>query len=55
MKILIYIILSCLILLLLLAGLDREIARRDYIAGNKVENCIFKTNCNYYNNLLKGK
>ena len=49
-------ILACfglaLFLLALLACLDREIARRDYVRGDIASGCIFQTNCNYYNRLL---
>ena len=38
-------------------GIDREIARRDYVAKtdltSQINGCIFKSNCEYYNKLLK--
>ena len=41
-------------------GLDREMARQDYLKVVNheldmvsVDGCIFKMNCDYYNNLLK--
>lgn len=41
----------------LLFGIDREIARRDYIARSdlrdEITGCIFDTNCLHYNKLLK--
>lgn len=44
------------------AGLDREQARRDYLKVINheddmvsVDGCIFKFNCDYYNNMLKGE
>lgn len=33
-------------------GIDREVARRDYADGNEATNCIFKMNCDHFNNLL---
>lgn len=43
-------------------GFDREMARQDYLRVVNhesdmfsVDGCIFKFNCDYYNNLLKGE
>lgn len=41
----------------LVFGFDREMARREYERYNSSQNeqivgCVFKANCNYYNNLL---
>lgn len=34
-----------------LFGIDREIARQDYLDGKLVKGCLFEINCDYYNNL----
>ena len=58
MKVLGYILFVVFIGFCVFAGLDREKARQDYLEaieyGDKsIEGCIFKFNCDYYNNLLK--
>ena len=60
MKVLGYILFVVFIGFYFLAGLDREKARLDYLEAkeygdNSIEGCIFKFNCDYYNNLLKGE
>lgn len=38
-----------------LYGIDREMARQDYLKGNWAEHCIFQSNCDHYNNMeVKG-
>lgn len=39
-------------LVALLACMDREQARQDYLKGEKAQDCIFKMNCDYYNRQL---
>ena len=34
-----------------LYGIDREAARQDYLQGKEAKNCIFQSNCKYYNSL----
>lgn len=34
-----------------LYGIDREMARQDYLKGNWAEHCIFQSNCDHYNNM----
>lgn len=29
-------------------GIDRELARGDYVKGNQITGCIFESNCNFY-------
>ena len=60
MKLLFYVLLVGLIGLVTLFGLDREIARRDYLSIVNhesdlvsVDGCLLKMNCDYYNDLLK--
>jgi hypothetical protein len=31
-------------------GVDRELARRDFVKGEKAVGCIYTINCDYYNN-----
>lgn len=40
--------------LLVLYGIDRECARRDYEIGVEADDCIFKSNCKFYNDQMKG-
>ena len=40
--------------LLALYGIDRECARRDYESGQKALDCIFESNCRFYNDQMKG-
>lgn len=61
MEKIITILISLLIIFFVVLGWDREQARQDYLKAKigendmvKVEGCIFKMNCDYYNNLLKG-
>lgn len=35
----------------LLYGIDRESARNDYLKGKEANNCIFQSNCDYYNDM----
>ena len=38
----------------LLMCIDREVARREYVAGvYPMEDCLFEFNCNHYNKLFK--
>lgn len=30
-------------------GIDRELARRDYVNGDMATACIFEANCDHYN------
>lgn len=60
MKLLFYVLLVGLIGLITLFGLDREMARQDYlsIVNNEsdlvsVDGCLLQMNCDYYNDLLK--
>lgn len=62
MKLLFYVLLVGLIGLVTLFGLDREIARRDYLSIVNhesdlvsVDGCLLQMNCDYYNNMLKGE
>lgn len=62
MKNIITIIIGFGIALCIVLGMDREMARQDYLKVvnhesdmRVVDNCIFKINCDHYNNLLKGK
>ena len=43
-----------LIAFLALYGIDRECARRDYESGQKAVDCIFESNCKFYNDQMKG-
>jgi len=38
-----------LISFLFIYGIDRELARRDYESGQEAIDCIFESNCEYYN------
>lgn len=38
-----------------LYGIDRECARRDYENGLESVDCIFESNCSFYNNQMKGE
>jgi hypothetical protein len=38
-----------LIAFLFIYGIDRELARRDYESGQEAIDCIFESNCEYYN------
>ena len=38
-----------LIAFVVLYGIDRECARRDYESGQEAIGCIFESNCEYYN------
>lgn len=53
MKILFKMILAILggllVAFVVLYGIDRECARRDYESGQKAVDCVFESNCNYYN------
>jgi len=58
MKVLGYILFVVFIGFCALAGLDREMARRDYLdakayGDHSIEDCIFKFNCDHYNEMLK--
>lgn len=62
MKVLGYILFVLFIGFCVVAGLDREQARQDYLKVINheddmvvVDNCIFDFNCDYYNNMLKGE
>ena len=62
MKLLFYFLFVGLIGLITLFGLDREVARQDYLSIVNhesdlvsVDGCLLKMNCDYYNNLLKGE
>lgn len=38
----------------LLMCIDREVARREYVAGvYPMKDCLFEFNCNHYNKLFK--
>lgn len=51
-KMFIYMILAAITLLTAgLYGIDREMARQDYLKGNWAEHCIFQSNCDHYNNM----
>lgn len=57
MKILFEMILAILggllVAFVVLYGIDRECARRDYESGLESVDCIFKQNCDYYNSQRK--
>ena len=55
-KMFIYMTLAAITLLIAgLYGIDREMARQDYLKGNWAEHCIFQSNCDHYNNMeVKG-
>ena len=60
MKNIITIIIGLGIAFCIVLGLDREMARQDYLKVvnhesdmASVDGCLFKMNCDYYNNLLK--
>lgn len=57
MRIYIYILISAVCVWVSgLYGIDREMARQDYLKGQWAEHCIFQSNCDYYNNLeIKGE
>ena len=44
-----------LIAFVVLYGIDRECARRDYESGQKAVDCIFESNCKFYNEQMKGR
>lgn len=48
-KMILALVCGALLGLLALYGIDRECARRDYESGQKAVDCIFESNCNYYN------
>lgn len=51
-KMFIYMTLAAITLLTAgLYGIDREMARQDYLKGNWAEHCIFQSNCDHYNNM----
>lgn len=51
-KMFIYMTLAAITLLIAgLYGIDREMARQDYLKGNWAEHCIFQSNCDHYNNM----
>lgn len=41
----------------ILYGVDREVARRDYIKKveicKPIDNCLFSSNCNHYNKMIE--
>ena len=39
-------------LVAVLGCIDREQARQDFLNGEKAQDCIFKTNCDFYNKQL---
>lgn len=48
----IYMVLAaCFLVTSCLYGIDREMARQDYLKGQWAEHCIFQANCDYYNNM----
>lgn len=51
MKIFLVVLASLFGVLFLLACIDREVARQDYLKGDKAEDCIFKFNCDHFNNM----
>lgn len=54
-RIIFYMIFSAILLIISgLYGIDREMARQDYLKGNWAEHCIFQSNCDYYNNMEVG-
>lgn len=62
MKNIITIIIGLGIAFCIVLGLDREMARQDYLRVVNhesdmvsVDGCMFKMNCDYYNNMLKGE
>lgn len=51
----------CAFSLLIIGGIDREVARQDYVEITKgtsnemsVKGCLFDMNCEHYNNLIYG-
>lgn len=36
---------------ILLIGIDREVARQDWLDGKLVKGCLFDFNCDYYNEM----
>lgn len=44
---------ACLFSLLIFSGIDREVARRDWVENGVAENCLFDFNCDYYNEKTK--
>lgn len=42
---------GCVVVTAGLYGIDREMARQDYLKGNWAEHCIFQSNCDHYNNM----
>lgn len=52
MRVYLYIVLSAIWLVFCgLYGIDREMARQDYLDGQWADHCIFQSNCDYYNSL----
>lgn len=51
-KIFIYILIVLAVVAAFIYGIDKENARRDYLAGKKAVGCLFDGNCEYYNNKL---
>ena len=39
-------------LVAVLGCMDREQARQDFLKGEKAQDCIFQTNCDFYNKQL---
>lgn len=53
-KMILALVCGALLGLLALYGIDRECARRDYESGQKAADCIFDSNCKFYNDQKKG-
>ena len=51
MKIFGVIIAVIFVVVFFLASIDREVARQDYLNGDKATDCIFKFNCDHFNNM----
>jgi hypothetical protein len=51
MKIFLTVLASLVGLVFLLACIDREVARQDYLNGGEVSGCIFEFNCQHFNNM----
>lgn len=60
MKLVLTILLSVLLCLAFLYGVDKEIARHNFLEEtkkpfpDKINGCIFYDNCRYYNNIIRG-
>ena len=51
-RMVIYMVLAaCFLVASCLYGIDREMARQDYLKGQWAEHCIFQANCDYYNEM----